>query len=402
MPRLLLTTQTPLSLRDSRSQEGSSSLNYIPGGVMLGALAAAHARLRPTRRDEFADFFLRDQVCFGNLYPAAFKHEDLTDDAEPVYPLPRTARTCKRFSGFRFGAAAEREERHGGFDDLIAWAIFVLSDRQETTLLDQSQACHSPDCSAATDQARGYYRRGFEPEQIGEAHTAPGMRTRTGISRTTGAVAQGILYNRQIIPQDRPFWGTLLVDAEDIDMALRAFIDEAVAAGLVRVGNNRSRGFGRVAIQTRSFGVEAAEEIAERARAFDARLRTRAGQLALPHAFYLPITLTSDTLLYDRLLRHQLTLTGAYLDTVWNIPGAELVYQNAGRERVAGWHDVWGLPRADEWGIARGSVFLFGLPGEPDFARLAQMQARGIGARRSEGFGQVRIADTFHQEVKPL
>lgn len=404
MPKLVLTTLTPISLRAGRAQTESKSLMYIPGSTVLGSLAAAHTRLRPNQRDEFAAFFLRDQCIFGNLYPATFNHEDLDDEEQPVYPLPRTARTCKRFPGFRFGADREREERHGCFDDLIAWTVFMRSDQQVTALLDANKACSHPDCTADIDRAEGYYRRGFDPEQIGQPETGRGLRTRTGISRVTGAVAQGILYNREIIHTDQQFWGTVTVADAQLEHALQGFIKEAAGRGLIRLGNNRTRGFGRVNLGMHAHEEATQAELAERAHAFDAQLRATAQdvQVTLPHAFYLPITLVSDTLLYDRLLRHQLHITGDYLAERWAIAGAELVYQNTGRERIAGWHDIWGLPRADEWGIAMGSVFLFGLPAEPDFAQLARMQREGIGARRSEGFGQVRIADAFHQEVTPL
>jgi len=173
---------------------------------------------------------------------------------------------------------------------------------------------------------------------------------------------------------------------------------------MVRLGNNRTRGFGRVVLDIRESEEEDAEELAQRAKAFDTMLREEARQagIATPHAFYLPLTLISDAILYDRLLRYRLQVTSDYLTRAWGIQEAKLVYHNAGRRLVSGWSNLWGLPKADEWAIAMGSVFLFGLPSEPDFSTLARMQSEGIGARRSEGFGQVRVAESFHQEVNPL
>lgn len=169
----------------------------------------------------------------------------------------------------------------------------------------------------------------------------------------------------------------------------------------MRLGNNCSRGFGRVAILTRAVEAEPVSALAKRARAFDAQLKAQAGAWAR-HAFYLPVTLMSDAILYDDLLRHQLVLTPATLRAGAGVPAADLVYQNAGRELTPGWNRLWGLPRADEWAIAMGSVFLFGLPAEPDFAELAAWEQAGVGERRREGFGRLRVADPFHQEIKPL
>jgi CRISPR-associated protein Csx10 len=46
-----------------------------------------------------------------------------------------------------------------------------------------------------------------------------------------------------------------------------------------------------------------------------------------------------------------------------------------------------------------GSVFVFQARSSltlDDCARLAQLQGAGIGERRAEGYGQVRICDAFH------
>jgi len=403
--RLLLTAQTPLSMRAGREREQAGTLSYIPGTVLLGALAFAHTVLRPGQHDEFAEFFLRGNVWFGNLYPANFEHPDLADDTQPVYPVPHTAYTCKRFPGFLFGADQERDPRHGVWDHLIPWALFVLSGGEYTDLLDANKQCRYPGCNEGVDRADGFYRRGLGASQIGKAEIRKGIRTRTGISRLTGVAAEGILYSREVLHEDSRFWGTLTVATPDLEKTLQNFVEEAAWEGLLRLGNNRTRGFGRAIIsQFRFYQEEIANDLAERARAFNTKLQTAAktAGIIVPHPFYLPITLVSDAILYDQLLRYQLQLTGDYLNRVWGIPGAELIYQNAGRRQVTGWNELWGLPKADEWAISMGSVFLFGLLAEPDFEVLARAQREGMGARRREGFGQVRVADPFHQEVSPL
>jgi CRISPR-associated protein Csx10 len=64
--------------------------------------------------------------------------------------------------------------------------------------------------------------------------------------------------------------------------------------------------------------------------------------------------------------------------------------------RTESWNVRWGLPRPSLFGLAAGSCFEFRLDGPaPDDlgARLAAVEAGGIGRRRAEGYGQLRIHD---------
>lgn len=402
--RLLLTTETPLSLRSGRDKGEAGSLSYIPGTTLLGSLASFHSMLRPGKHDQFAQIFLQEQIFFSNLYPANFESNDLADDTQPVYPLPYTARTCKRFPGFLFNADQEKDTRHGVYDQLIPWALFALS--AEYCVEPLTQQCSYQDCHQPVEKADGFYRRGWGIDQIGKpTKNSKGIRMHTGISRQTGTTAEGILYSRQVIPEGCRFWGTITARNEDLLSTLEEYVAEVTQSQLLRMGNNRTRGLGRVAISSLQIQEsEDANALAERAGNFSKILREEAEKFSvtMPHRFYLPITLASDVILFDRLLRYQLQLSPDYLAEVWGIEDAELIYQNAGRKRMMGWNQLWGLPKTDKWAITMGSVFLFGLPAEPDFEVLSQMQRQGIGTRRSEGFGQVRVADSFHQEVNPL
>ena len=122
----------------------------------------------------------------------------------------------------------------------------------------------------------------------------------------------------------------------------------------------------------------------------------------MPHKFYFPITLQSDAILLDPQLRYQTALDSDYLYRVWDLADAKLVYQNAGQRRVIGWNGLFGLPKAAEWAISMGSVFLCEYDGVIDdcfYFKLYHIEQRGIGKRRTEGFGEVTIADAFHWEV---
>jgi len=387
--RVSLSAETPLTFRDGRDAARATTLNYIPGSTLLGGLAESYLR-NSNSKIAFDDWFLRGKIRFSNLYPAKFAVETLQDSAIPVRPLPLTASSCKRFSGFHFGTKAENEHRHGVTDILIPLFLFTLSGEHAIDILEPFSEC--PTCQAPLERFAGFFRRGQNLAEIGVAAKSQALRTRTGINYATGATMQGILYSRAVLPKGANFWGEWHVaDAAASDFQM--FVEEAVDAGSVRIGNNRTRGMGRITMNLSECEAEDTELLQKRIEAFNRLLHFDAARFAIPTpaALYVPLTLTSDAILYDRLLRPQLQITDDYLRSVWGL---------AGVRRIESWNTVWGLPKADDLAIAMGSVFLIALPtNDPDtFQRLYTLQEQGIGARRIEGFGAVRVADAFHIE----
>jgi len=61
--------------------------------------------------------------------------------------------------------------------------------------------------------------------------------------------------------------------------------------------------------------------------------------------------------------------------------------------RSESWQATWVLPRPTLAGFKAGSCFVFTLNGDVDPARLSEIQARGLGERRAEGYGQVSFND---------
>lgn len=394
------TAQTPIAFRIGRDARREGTLGYVPGSALLGGLATAHTHTRPQRRDEFAEFFLQGRVLYQNLYPLKVSQPHRAPnplDAAPsvVCPLPRTALSCKRFGGFRFHADVDDADRHGVWDSLIAWAAFVLSGATNPALLTGLRDCT---CGEPRDVFSGFYRRGRIAGQWGTAAASSGIFTRTGVSRARGATAEGIIYSREFLQAGNEFYGEWWLDDALTD-SFEAFLDE-VSDGTLRVGHNRTRGLGKLVFPDvpQTTHTETAADIETRARAFDAALRQAVGQDAR-HGIYLPIVLTADCIWPDKAGRYCSQMPPEVIEAACGINGAEPVYCNATSRRVSGWNSLWGLPKADEWAVAMGSVFLFGLPSGPDWQALASIQANGVGSRRAEGFGTIRIADEFHVEA---
>jgi CRISPR-associated protein Csx10 len=59
--------------------------------------------------------------------------------------------------------------------------------------------------------------------------------------------------------------------------------------------------------------------------------------------------------------------------------------------RLDTWHIGWGLPRSSLVALQAGSCMVFQAEGAIDTAKLAQLEASGIGERTAEGYGQVRF-----------
>src|SRR6266487_2073571 len=109
---------SPLAIRSDHAPGGSETAKVISGSTLLGALASTHRLLCNKQTDEFESLFLTDNIHYPNLYPANFKDQDVENsDNWPVYPVPRTAQTCKRFPGFSYIFPRERKvepgDRHG-------------------------------------------------------------------------------------------------------------------------------------------------------------------------------------------------------------------------------------------------------------------------------------------------
>ena len=413
--RVIVSSESPLNFRVSRSTASFETLKYIPGTALLGAFAAAHRKIRDDE-DEFTRFFLSGKICFGNLYPANFQasefsNTDLRDDEQPVKPIPNTARSCKRFDGFNFKTAEGGKERHGVMDSLINWGLFALSGQTKIEILNahKNKNCTYADghgkCEELLDAFHGFYRRGDDITEIGKSDATTRLLTRTGISRETGAVQEGILYNREVINEGQSFWGTMCFADESLYDDFYDFAEEVGDKGILRVGNNLTRGLGKLGVpQIEDLNPEDVASFKKRVDGFNEKFRTDAKTYGvdLSHQFYFPITLQSDAILLDSQLRYQMVLDGDYLHCIWDLKDIDLVYQNAGQRCVIGWNSLWGLPKAAEWAISMGSVFLFRYSGTIDdhfYQKLYDIEQIGIGERRAEGFGQVTVANAFHWEV---
>jgi CRISPR-associated protein Csx10 len=415
-----LKAMSPLAIRSDHAPGGSEIAPFITGTTLVGSLAAVHRLLYAERTKEFEALFLRGEVQYPHLYPASFKDKGMEKAKLPVYPLPKTAQTCKRFSGFRYIFEGEEDvdDRHGVRDGLLDWAIFALANRvgfrdgKGTPLvrLKDHQLCPVPECGASMDHFTGYYRQNDDDEQhMIAAITNTRLQTHTGINRQSGTVEESILYNRQVFDEQMRFWGMVKLP-EHLATEFQNFVGEVAHSSLVRIGTGRTRGMGKVSLTVESMEEEEDRRFRvfkERLEAFNKNLGDLAREVHLNHfkPFYFALTLHSPVILCDHLLRYRGTISGDTLAEETDLPEStfDLVYQAASVQRVRGWNELWGTPRTNEYAIDTGSVFLFASSIDLDdglLRALFKLEENGIGRRRAEGFGRVCVSDPFHLEVE--
>ena len=433
---LNLETLSPLAIRSDHAPTGAESASYISGTALAGSLAAVY-RLYHQQEDsaQFEQLFLSGQVYYPDLYPASFASEKMRKDLNaPVYALPKTAQSCKRFSGFvplDDEQDVEKDDRHGVRDTLLDWAAFELGSRAQragqtievSSLLAPMQEhkyCPHPLCKAhrrPMEHLDGFYRRKSEKLAQPEVEKRKRLQTHTGINRDTGTVQEGILYNRSVFQEHTSFWGLLKLP-DPLVTPLQIFIEEVGLSGLVRVGTGRTRGMGKVHLsmepmQKEQYNIKTFRDNLE---AFNNRLKQVAWRWFPPvqydlalKPFYFAVTLHSPIILRDALLRDAGTLDthtlAALLSSSSGIPSDmfDLLYQSASTRRVTGWNELWGTPRMNEFAIDTGSVFLFSSAIELSdqlCEALFKLEEEGAGERRAEGFGRLRVSDPFHLEEK--
>ena len=422
---LNLETMSPLAIRADHAPGGVENAGYISGTTLLGSLAALHRLAHPGDTVAFEQLFLSGQVYYPDLYPSSFKYDALQDSTLlPIYPLPKTAQSCKRYPGFKSeeGKEEDGDDGHGARDSLVDSAIFALADRAQRNgqavdwqaLLEQLQlqaVCHVCPEPKPMERFTGYYRRSTTG-RMAKSGAETRLQTRTGINRATGTVQESILYSRQVFQEHTRFRGDVHVE-DDLAPVLQQFIKEVASTGLVRVGTGRSRGMGKVKLVLEPIPDSEQDRFIsfkQRAAAFNTTLRKQlqdaSGSLEIA-PFYFALTLHSPAILRDDLLRYRGIIDRQALGGLLGIPtdSFTMIYQNASTRQIMGWNELWGTPRTKEVAIETGSVFLFSTTiGEEEalealLKTLFELEQAGIGRRKAEGFGRICVSDQFHQEV---
>ena len=403
---LTLETEASLVLRASRtSTQFTPTLTYIPGVTLRGALALNYLREKGQPDDTFHRIFLSGDASFGPLFPSK--------NSGAGRPLPLSAVACKRYG---------TKHSHSVGDSLLRLELAdVLGSLKP---LDEWEDC--PDCREQEpnypnkrDRLTGYY---LEQDKFATVKPAVRMLTGVGMSRMTGTAAQGILFSMEAIEANRfleknskdndkttkradCFKGQVRIDGAEARVLAERVKELAPKESTLRVGAARSRGQGRVRVVEWQPVNPQGPSVVERWDTLNAAVRRLWAQYgAEPEGEYFTLTLESPLILQDDCLRPR--RADDLEPEAFGLPASVERRRFVLNEVILqGWNAAWRLPKRDTPAFGIGSVFLFRIPpGQRDavLARLVEIEQAGLGERRSEGFGRVRVCDPFHYRFEEV
>jgi CRISPR-associated protein Csx10 len=143
-------------------------------------------------------------------------------------------------------------------------------------------------------------------------------------------------------------------------------------------------------------------QLSERLSAFNNAVREAGGD---SDRLYFSLTLQSDAVVQDEYFRFLGTVPADMLAFEAGLApaGLKLIGCFTESHQVSGWNAALRAPKAKVSAIRMGSAFLYSAEGIEEKAlreSLTGLEARGIGGRRTEGFGRVRVCDPFHVRAR--
>lgn len=400
-----------------------SSLPYVPGAALYGALGM---RLGSTiGADAFNELF-RHIRCH-NAYPAL--EGDLWSR-----PLPMTAIQPKggkdkdiepRCPDCKEKKGDIRRPYDDSLYDRVCWErlqppalIYAPADaegRPWEAVGRTFYALENTECQPLP--ADGDYTAAG----VGKREVSQRVLTRVAINRRRGTAEDSRLYSplvlsevmedrcKQLVPAR--FRGSIAIPEGDTNIA-------AALADITHIGARQTTGIGAIAIH--QHGALAHDDtvaaLQTRVGAMSRRFKQRAALYAqLGGSGWQPgtiftVNLLSDAILLEqgwlptnelspKLLEEATRTSAANGEPAYSGIKAKLLRSFTTTATVGGWNVSWQRPKHNAVATQMGSLFVFEIEGEltsADYQALARLEHNGIGERRAEGYGQVRICDEFH------
>jgi CRISPR-associated protein Csx10 len=341
----------------------SVSFNYIPGSVLRGAVIGKYMRTKKLKTLDVGEetvrrLFFDGTTRFLNGYP-------LDRLEKRTLPVPLSWQQDKK------AVSIQTDDNPAPIYD------FAIDEHPQG--IDKPQGLKAPFCTLSEDRVRL-----VNPERQLSIHTARNRRYGRAIRQSYDVAEEpsGAVYRYEALAAGQSFEALILCDCDEDAELLRPLL-----AGEVFLGGSRSAGYGRAKIHN----VET-KTAAEDWREVD-------GELVPEVDGKLIVTFLSDVLLRDE--NGQFTADpGVVTAALEKKLGMKLKFQRAftRSELIGGFNRKWGLPLPQVLAIKMGSVFVYQLSSGSscDMAKLLELEAKGIGERRAEGFG--RLAFNWHTE----
>ncbi len=385
-----ITALAPLAFPERKAgTQFRTSLPYVPGATLYGALGSL-----------CYDPELFTHLRCHNAYPA------FAEDSW-VRPLPATAIQPKGDKNVMADALVER----------VCWEI-----QQPPALI------YAPTDAAGRPWeavGRTFYTLPAEQEPSNKADNEVPHRalrsiekrtvqqrvlTRVAINRRRGTAQDGMLYSPLVLnevtynknqKQQEPtmFRGSIIIPDRPAAVVVQHLAD------IDFLGGRKSSGLGRVALTASPVEAESPQAIQQRVErmteqfAAQAELYEQLGGEQFKVGTIFTVNLLSDAILLEQGWLPTQELSAAMLKEATGID-ATLLRSFTMTAVVGGWNVCWQRPKPSDIAVTMGSVSVFQTSEPPDYAQLARLQLDGIGERRAEGYGQVRICDEFHLDIR--
>jgi CRISPR-associated protein Csx10 len=332
------------------------AFDYLPGSVLRGILIGKYLDSKPTDAsdDTLRRLFFDGTTRYLNGYPLdAYDH--------PGRPVPASWQQVKG------------EER-----EIFDFAVEVQDDEQQWQLVPASFYTQSGKIVRLIRPARNIAVHTQRTARFGRA--MPELRLADN-AQASGRFTRwleedeipGAVYRYDALAAGQTFQSAIICDNDDDETTLRNVMQD-LTGGHVTIGGSRSGGYGRARISLIDNG-DSNRDATEDAED--------------PPEGKLIVTLQSDVLLRDE--RGQFAVDPELLRRVLGRHlGVELKLEDAflKAEVIGGFNRKWGLPLPQTLAAHMGGVLVFKDP-DCNPTLLDNLEARGIGERRAEGFGRI-------------
>lgn len=384
----------------------------IPGTTVRGAFAAAFLNSGKSADENFQRLFEKLSIRFGPLRPLPKDVEELTKFI-PIMPVPKSARSCKYDDGLPEGG-------HGVLDFL-----FEVAGKTEASE-HREESCRK--CGAPIEPLEKPWLIADWQQEFGIDYK-PDLRLNTHVGigaiggKEMGVAMEGRLFSLQFFPQGTDFSGWIAVGESDVGNFLKDLGFQKSDGEIwrlpfdLRVGR-RSSTYGALEVKAKVTSEppwwQTHGKFEERWKNFQEGFWSRfnspeklnlSGQGArdFANSYVFSVTFVTDTILLDLFLRPYRILLAEEVARRLGIPEnkVRLLVPFARSQIIRGWNTAHCLPKEQDFAIVAGSVFLFIVQRDAieEFElmrKLQEWEEKGIGWRRSEGFGQVIVCDPWH------
>ncbi len=370
--QLQLEALEPLIISDG-SFEGMShkTLDFIPGNMLLGALASLWVRKnragKPDDNPEFTNLFLSEKVRFGNAYPSE-------DNTKQSWPVPLCFKHVKNQQGMPL--TSEMSKSSSPIPVVLNTMPFMEDPSGYDPKIEVEEASN-----LCEERGLPHENLRLKKEQPGYFHPDTGHRTapaKQWIMHVTmdsqkRRAADNKLFGYQSLCGGTLFTGDISFDRDE-DFA----IFNSLTAGFdtLYLGHSRSAGYGRTKVTFRE---------------------TTPGTTTIktPKNNILRIFLLSDYMApvrwespFETFFQDLQEKTGVILQP---LPEKSFCSYRS----VNAYNGHWRLPRAGRNAIVRGSILSCAVESEVESRLLNKIMFEGLGGYRREGYGKVCFDPDF-------